>query len=194
MDIIEFETTEGIRILRNLNAYAYNQFRILYNREINERGKSFNDYVYGAIEEYLKIKDRLMMTPADHEKLLRNLIRRSIYNDLLPYQRKERKAYKEPLEESHLIATPPKHPEEILRNFPVMDSSEIDRNTMLNKIENAIAGDDVVKTIFTAVCLKDYSLSNRIGICRDFGLSIDDFNNGSRRFMRIIKKIIKNND
>lgn len=190
MDRIQFDTTDGARILRNLYAFAYSQYKILYKREINERGKSYKDYVYEAIERYLRVKDQLYITTLEHEMLLRSLVRRSIYNDLLPYQRKERKTFLESLEENHLISTPPQHPEEVLRNFPVNDSSKIDRDIMLKSIENALKDDEVVKKIYTAVCIHDFSLSNRMGICKEFGISIDDFNNGSRRFMRIVKKIL----
>lgn len=191
MDRIQFDTSDGARMLRNLHAYAYSQYNILYRREINERGKSYDDYVIDAIEKYLRVKDQIYGTTFEIEMYLRSLIKQAIYNDLIPYQRRERKSFKEPLEESYLIEMPPNHPEQILRNFPVNDSSEIDRDIILKSIENAIKDDEVVKRIFTAVCIHDFSLSNRISICKEFGISIDDFNNGSRRFMRIVKKILK---
>jgi hypothetical protein len=46
---VNFESPEGKALLRSLHVYSYELFRRVYKQEVNERGKSFSDYVYDAI-------------------------------------------------------------------------------------------------------------------------------------------------
>ena len=80
---VNFESPEGKALLRSLNVYSYELFRRVYKQEVNERGKSFSDYVYDAIEKHLRGEDNYDPTRSTLDyHLKKNVIRQAIYNDI----------------------------------------------------------------------------------------------------------------
>jgi len=63
MAIVDFNTPVGKQLLTNLYAYSRGLYKKLYRGEVNEKGKSYKDYVHDALDLHLRGKDKY-----DHRK------------------------------------------------------------------------------------------------------------------------------
>lgn len=193
MAIVDFNTPVGKQLLQNLFAYSRGLYRKLYRGEVNEKGKSFKDYVYQAIDLHLRGKDNYDPEKAPLEYHLKfHVIKRELHNDLPAHVKKE---YREginvdpdELEMVHIIPEPAEEKE------PVGDEinfTEYDRKLIFTEIEKEVNGDDVVERIYLAVAHDKFNLSDRSEICEEFDITPSDFDNGKRRFVTILKRVFK---
>jgi hypothetical protein len=185
---IDFNSEESRLLLRNLYAYARRLFTKLYKSEVNERGKSFSDYVNDTIERHLMGQDPYdpSKSPLEYH-LKKNVLRRLIYNDLPSHVKRARVPNYEMSESTPMVKmVSPARPE------PAIESTIMfDQQLIMTTIEKEIGDDNVVGGIYLAVCHDDFNLSDRAEICQEVGLTTEEFNNGRRRFLTIAKRVYK---
>ena len=178
----------------NLYAYSRGLYKKLYKGEVNEKGKSYKDYVYQAIDLHLRKKDNYDPDKAPLEYHLKfHVIKRELYNDLPAHVKKEyresiKKVDQDKLEMMHIIPEPA---EEIEPTEAIVDFTDHDRNLIFTEIEKEINGDDVVERIYLAVAHDKFNLSDRSEICEECDITPSDFDNARRRFVTILKRVFK---
>ena len=189
-NVIDFNSPEARELIDNLHAFSWELFHRLYKTEVNERGKSFMDYVSDAIEKHLNEEDNYDPSKSPLEYHLKShVIRQAMFNDLPPHAKKKYKDLIGPLQESNLSPKPTKTQEPF-----VISLSEVvgyDESLILGEIQKEITGDDVVERIYLAVCEDSFELSDRAGICKEYDISYDQFKNGRRRLDTAIGRVLK---
>lgn len=193
MPIVDFNTPEGKQLLKNLYAYSLGLFNKLYKLEINERGKSYKDYVHQAVELHLREEDNYDPNLAPLEYHLKfHVIKRELYNDLPAHVKKIYKEIKnldpEKLEMVHISPEPAEKREPI---EDILYFTDHDQKILFAEIEKEINGDDVVERIYLAVAHDSFNLSDRSEICKACDIAPSDFDNGKRRFVTILKRVFK---
>ena len=190
-NVIDFNSSEALELIHNLHAFSWELFHRLYKTEVNERGKSFTDYVQDAIEKHLNGNDNYDPSKSPLEYHLKfHLIRQAMFNDLPQHAKKRHKEDKSLLQESNLSPKPTRAPEP----STVVQLSEVvgyDEPLILNEIQKAINNDDEVERIYLAVCEDSFELSDRIGICKAYDLSYDQFKNARRRLDTAVGNVLK---
>ena len=190
---IDFSTPEGRQLIHNLHAYAFKLFQRVYGKKtvLNGRGKEFKDYVWEALERHLKGEDNFDPTrsPLDFH-LKENIIRRSIFNDRMPWEKKAAEDAKVPLTESNVTQLPPRKLKDTVKS--VASEGAGDEETLLfDEIEKEINGDDVMERIYLAVFHDVFDFSDRAEICEKYNISLREFENGVRRFMTAGMRVVK---
>ncbi len=191
-----FDSSEGKRLLRNLYAFSRAQYSKLYRSEVNDKGKSFKDYVIDAVEKYLRNPDKYDAVKAPLEYYLKyHLIWQALHNDLPIHLKKEYALQRQlTTEQAEMIHRTPNpeiifDPDEV--EVVVATLSDHDRKLLFAEIEKGIEGDQVVEQIYLAVAHEKYNLSDREEICQDFSIIKNDFDNGRRRFITVLKRVFK---
>lgn len=200
MPEINFEKEENKRLLRNLYAYARGYYTKLYEDEPNWRGKGFEDYVHDAIVKHILDQDNYDAGKGPLEYHLKyHLIKQALTNDLPPAVKKAYAEYRIMTEEERAMSqqktateAAPIDPDEL--SIVSLVASNIDSAELLKELESEINGDTVIEQIYLAVVYDKYEFSERAEICRDFNISLHDFDNGKRRFMTILRRVFKKLD
>ncbi len=154
MAIVDFNSPVGKQLLMNLYAYSRGLYKKLYKGEVNEKGKSYKDYVYQAIDLHLREKDNYDPHKAPLEYHLKfHVIKRELYNDLPAHVKKEyRESIKnvdpDKLEMMHIVPEPAEEIEPMEATF---DFTDHDRHLIFTEIEKEIMGDDIVERIYLAI-------------------------------------------
>lgn len=190
----DFDSDKGKQVLKNLYAFSFDLFKKMYRKEVNERGKSFRDYVHEAIERHLRGKDPHDPTRSPLEYHLKfHVIRRLLYNDLSPAAKREylraKNSDAEVEEMLQRISMPTLPGEPSVPEPSILGLSDYDRELLFKEIEKQIDGDDVVERIYLAVAHEKFNLSDREEICQECRMSHKDFDNGRRRFLTILKRV-----
>ncbi len=193
MAIVDFNTPVGKQLLTNLYAFSRGLFKKLYKGEVNEKGKSYKDYVHDALDMHLRGKDNYDLKKAPLEYHLKfHIIKRELYNDLPAHVKREYKRAKnvdpDKLEMIHIIPEPVEEMEPV---DDILNFNEHDQKLIFTEIENEINGDDVVERIYLAVAHDKFNLSDRSEICEECDITPSDFDNGKRRFATILKRVFK---
>lgn len=189
---VNFESAEGKALLRSLHVYAYELFRRVYKQEVNERGKSFSDYVFDAIEKHLRGEDNYdkARSTLDYH-LKKNVIRQAIYNDLPPHVKNHRKLVsKQSLTESNIVPIPSAAREQSV-SAVIPELLAYDEKVIFQEIERVIGDDKVVGEIYLAITTGGFSLVDRAEICRELDMKLSDFDNGKRRLNTILKNVFR---
>ncbi len=192
MATVDFNSPAGEQLLINLYAYSRGLFRQVHDAEVNSKGKSYDDYVDDAVENHLTGADKYDPSRGPVEYFLKFLvIKRNIINDLpfavrAEYQKS--KTLKDGEAEMQRKTPVPLETPELTEEF---DFLEYDRELLYNEIEKEINGDDVVERIYLAVAHDKYHISDRQELCKDFDIASNDFDNGRRRFVTILKRVFK---
>jgi len=167
-------------------------FKRLYKSEVNERGKSFMDYVHDTIERHIKKEDHYDPDKSPLEYHLKyHVLRRALYNDLPPHVRKQYKSNREGVaSESNLM------PKAVIAMEPLTDAvilelDEFDQKVIFGRIEKEIDGDRTLESLYLAVCQDTFKLSDRSEICKEYDLTLPEFDNGKRRFITILKNVFR---
>ncbi|MBL7871168.1 MAG: hypothetical protein JNM78_06120 [Cyclobacteriaceae bacterium] len=194
MAIVDFNSPIGKQLLKNLYAYSRGLYSELYRAEVNEKGKSYTDYVHQALDMHLRGKDNYDPNQAPLEYHLKfHVIKRELHNDLPTHVKK---AYRERIkivdpdkfEMVHIIPEPAKEKEPA---EDILDFTEHDQKLIFSEIEKEINGDDIVERIYLAVAHDKFNLSDRAEICKECDITHSDFDNGKRRFITILKRVFK---
>lgn len=194
MAIVDFNTPVGKLLLRNLYSYSRGLFNKLYKGEVNEKGKSYKDYVYQAVDMHLRGEDKYDPNGAPLEYHLKfHVIKRELYNDLPAHVKREyRERIKivdpDKLEMIHIIPEPAKEKEPV---EDTLDFTEHDQKLIFSEIEKEINGDEIVERIYLAVAHDKFNLSDRAEISKECDITHSDFDNGKRRFITILKRVFK---
>lgn len=185
---LDFSSPAGRELIRNLYAFSLALFQKLYKTEVNERGKSFKDYVHDAIEKHLLQQDHYDPAKSPLEYHLKyHLIRRAIYNDLPPGVKKLRKeANTGSAQDSHLIPQRQRTQEEI-----TLTEVGYDQGLILSEVERQVNGDVVLESIYLAVCEDTFDFSDRQEICKAYGIAPDEFDKGIKRFRTVLKRVFQ---
>jgi hypothetical protein len=194
---IDFDSSEWRVLVRNLYAYTTVHFKRLYKRETNERGKSIHDYVSEAIEKHINGEDKFDQNRSTLEyyskleyHLKKNIIRRSLYNDLLPHAKRE---YADEKKEDAIdinlipIRSKPSEP-----STAPMGLGTYDTELLFDEIGKRASGDHVVEQIALAIWLGGFELSSRSAICNEYNLEQTEFDKGKMRLMTILGHVFKN--
>lgn len=189
---IDFNSPEAKVILDNLHAFSWDLFGRLFQAEVNERGKSFQDYVQDAIEKHINEEDNYDPSrgPLDYH-LKYHVIKQAMFNDLPPQAKKKYKAQAEPLEESYLTGLSVRKKLPSFEGPPLADVVGYDSNLILLEIQRNATGDEIVELIYLAVCEDSFELSDRSEICAEYGISLGDFDNGRRRFKTVVENVLE---
>ena len=187
---INLNGPEGRTLFRSLYAYSSVLFRRIYKREVNERGKSFTDYVNDAIEKHIKGEDNFDPTRSTLDfHLKKNVIRQAIYNDRPAYVKKQLKKTDEEWGlGSNIMPSYPVSSEGTVE-ADVPEIMELDQKIVFDEIAIAVTGDNVLENFYLAICEGDFSLVDRAEICAEFKMSESDFDNGKRRMKTILKNV-----
>lgn len=199
MPEINLEQEELKKLLRNLYAYSRGYYSKLYQVDPNWKGKGFKDYVHDALEKYLGGNDNFDSKRGPLEYHLKyHLIKQAITNDLPPDVRKAYAEYRKKTQDElemgqQKTSVDPAHidPDEL--SIVSLVVNNMDSEDLLKQIESEINGDTAMEQIYLAVVYDKYEFSERAEICRDFDLSLNDFDNGKRRLMTILRRVFKKN-
>lgn len=195
MALFDFNSAEGKQLIRNLYAYGFKLYKSLYQSEINERGKSYKDYVIQALENRLREIDGYDPSKGPLEYFLKyHIIRRALYNDLPPAVKKEYMEWQEKakVSEAPLILPQPVAVQEVANEeLAFFTLSEGDRATLFTEIERLIGNDDVVKRIYVAVAHNSFNFGDRAEICEAYNMTEKEFDNGKRRLRTILRNAFK---
>lgn len=187
----DLNATQQNDLYTSLYSYARALFRFLYKTEVNEKGKSFSDYVHDAIETHLKGNDNYNPEKASLDfHLKRHIIKRAIYNDLPARLKRQRSLqYQEPSESN--LTPMPQRKRESYSELQIEWLGENHIEMLYRNVENLVEGDEVVETIYLAVCSDGFRLSDRAEICMEYQLTDSQFDNGRRRFLTVLKGAFK---
>ena len=197
---IDFGKEENRRLLKRLYAYARGLYSQLYKDDPNWKGKSFEDYVNEAVLKHLEDKDNYDAKKSPLEYHLKyHLIKQALTNDLPPAVKKAYAEYRKLNDEEKSMSQQktttepaPIDPDDLATVTIAVNN--IESAELLKEIESEINGDTVVEQIYLAVVYDKYQFNDRVEICQDFDISIDDFANGKRRLMTILRRVFKKLD
>jgi hypothetical protein len=157
------------------------------------KGKEIEDYIFGAIEKYLRNPEKhdpLRGSLIDYLKF--NLIRSMVSNDLVSAENKTSKNYfaiadNKAGEEDNTNL----YLDTILPCVEAYFDQEIDYKEIMNSIETEVKGDKIAEEIFLGVCC--YNLKRR-EVIEEFKMTEIDFDNGMRRLKTILNNTAKKYD
>lgn len=153
------------------------------------KGKEMRDYVYGAIEKYLRNPDKYDQTKGDlYNYLCWNLIRSLVSNDVTSEENKTSRDY------FNITSHDPDgddtpYIDRIAPAIEPMFTDDLDYERIHQYIETQIEGDTIVEEIFLGI----YSNGmKRREIIKEFGMSSSDYDNGHRRLETVIRQATAN--
>jgi hypothetical protein len=153
------------------------------------RGKEIDDYVFDAIEIYLRNPEKFDPIKGSLIKYLcYNIIRNLVRNDLVSAENRSTNdvfAYQNESEDEDESAP---YLDAILPHAEVFFDQEIDFTEVMNYIESETKGDSVVENIFLGI--SGYGLK-RAEIIREFDMTPVEYDNGMRRLITIRNKAAK---
>lgn len=192
MTTVDFASPQGKQLIKNLYAYSFTLFNRLYKKEINERGKSFKDYVTDALEKHLRGKDGYNPEKSSLEYYLKKyVIRQQLFNDL-PADVKKLYAQKvdkdDVLIESNIINEAKVVQINTETQFEAV-LPEHDKELLHNELQKEIANDEIAQKIYIAITNEKFNLSDRAEICEAFNIELKDFDNARRRFITILRRV-----
>lgn len=157
------------------------------------KGKEIDDYVFGAIEKYLRNPEKYNPSKGSLINFLKyNLIRSMVSNDLVSSENKSSK-------DVFQIAENKEHEEDNSNSyldsiFPFAEvyfDQEIDYANIISSIELEIKDDKIAEEIFFGIC---YNNLKRREVIEEFEMSEKDFDNGMRRLKTVLNNIAKKFD
>lgn len=153
------------------------------------RGKEIDDYVFDAIEIYLRNPEKFDPSKGSLIKYLcYSIIRNLVRNDLVSAENRTTSdvfAYQNDSENEDESAV---YLDAILPHAEVFFDQEIDFTEVMNYIESETKGDSVVENIFLGI--SGYGLK-RAEIIKEFDMSPVEYDNGMRRLITIRNKAAK---
>lgn len=153
------------------------------------RGKEVEDYVFDAIEKYLRNPEKFDSSKGTLINYLKlNLIRSMVSNDLVSAENKTTKVIFHQDDEYKSTST---YLELMAPNIQAWFDEEIDYNEVLSFIEGEVKGDEIVENIFFGICGFDMK---RQEIIKEFNMTEKEFDNGMRRLNTIRKRAQKKYD
>lgn len=175
----DYENIDWGKLIKVLMAYAY--VLIGDNTEMNKsRDELAYDYAMGAITKYLNNKAKF--DPSRNPDLVAflkyNYLRQIISNNKLNGRYKYENTYEDVQDNSS-----------ISKEFFIKEyhwNEQIDINTIVSKIEEALATDDELLQLFNS---RYYNDSKRSEICNDLDISLKEYDNRMKRLRRIVKNI-----
>jgi len=149
------------------------------------KGKEVDDYVFDAIEIYLRAPEKFNPNKGSLIKYLcYSIIRNLVKNDLVSAENRSTSdvfVYQnEDEDEAYLDA--------ILPHAEVFFEQEVDFMEVMNYIESETKGDSIVENIFLGV--SGYGLK-RAEIIKEFNMTPVEYDNGMRRLITIRNKAAK---
>lgn len=197
---IDFGKEENKQLLSRLYAFARGLYNQLYKDDPNWKGKGFKDYVYDAILKHLEGKDNYDPNKGRLEYHLKHhVIKQALTNDLPPHvkkayavHRKMNDEEKSMSQQTTVVEPAPIDPDDLA--IVSIAINDIESGELLSEIESEINGDTIVEQIYLAIVYDKYQFSDRKEICHDFDISVDDFANGKRRLITILKRVFKKLD
>ncbi len=155
------------------------------------KGKEIDDYVFGAIEKYLRSPEKHDPSKGSLIDYLKfNLVRSMVSNDLVSAENRTSKdifAYEDDNEEED--STP--YLDSILPNAEVYFDQEIDYQEVLKQIESEAKNDPIVENIFMGICV--FGMKRR-EIIQEFSMTEKEYDNGMRRLNTIRDNVAKKYD
>jgi len=187
-EVFDFSSPGGKALMRNLYAFSLALFNRLYKTEVNERGKSFKDYVHDAIEKHLLQEDRYDPAKSPLEYHLKyHVIRRAIYNDLPAGVKKlHKETAVSQLQESNLIPERQSTPARM-----TLAAVGYDQALILKEVEEKVNNDAVMESIYLAVCEDTFDFSDRQEICNAYTIAPEEFDKGIKRFRTVLKRVFQ---
>lgn len=147
-------------------------------------GKEIDDYVYGAIEKYLRSPEKHDPSKGSLIDYLNyNIVRTLVSNDLVSKENRTSQdvfSMAENLDEDE--DDNGSYLDRILPFAGAFFDQEIDFNEVMTHIENEIKGDSIAEGIFLAVY--SYGMKRR-EVIAEFKMTEDDYDNGLRRLKTV---------
>lgn len=180
------DSPEWHRLYNSLYAYAGDLLKKHYGPRTAMLSKTVHDYVGEAILKHLAGEDNY-----DSEKgpldfyLKKYVIRQAVTNDArsqIPALNSKKglgTASALDIDERLYVS------DKAFANPMADDDDKVIRTI----IEREINGDDVVEQIYLAVYDEDFGIKDRAEICEAFGIKYSDFDNGTRRFKNVLRKV-----
>jgi len=151
-------------------------------------GKEINDYVFSAIEKYLRNPEKYDSTKRSLvEYLKKHIIRSLVSNDLVSAENKttiDLFSYENNNEDDDEDSAP--YLDSILPYVEAFFDQEIDYKQIMNCIETLTKGDTIVENIFLGI--SGYGMK-RAEIIKEFKMTENEFDNGMRRLITIRNKV-----
>lgn len=157
------------------------------------KGKEIEDYVFGAIEKYLRNPEKYAPSKGSLLDYLKyNLIRSMVSNDLVSAENQTSKnVFSIADEKEQLEEDSGSYLDSILPHAEVYFDQEIDYKEIMSSIENEVKGDNIAEEIFLGVYC--YNLKRR-EVIEEFKMTENDFDNGMRRLKTILSNTAKKYD
>jgi hypothetical protein len=157
------------------------------------KGKEVDDYVYEAIEKYLKNPEKYDPDKGSLVDYLNyNIIRSLVNNDLVSSENitsKDVLAYSVNLEVDEDDTG--SYLDRILPHVEAYFDQEIDCTEVLNFIEQEAKGDKIVEEIVLGICFNGLK---RRDVIEEFNMPEKEFDNGMRRLKTILNRAVKRFD
>ena len=153
------------------------------------KGKEIDDYVFDAIEIYLRNPEKYNPNKGTLIKYLcYSVIRNLVRNDLVSGENRTTNNVFAYQNENETDDDSVPYLDSILPHAEVFFDQEIDFNEVMSYIEAETKGDSVVENIFLGI--SGYGLK-RAEIIKEFSMTPDEYGNGMRRLITIRNKAAK---
>ena len=154
------------------------------------QGKEIDDYVYGAIEKYLRNPEKYIPAKGSLINYLSlSLIRSMVSNDLVSAENKTSSIVLSEAEQNgQKDDDSSSYRDSILPYIEAYFDQEIDYTEIMNSIENEVKGDKISEEIFLGVCRCNMK---RREVIEEFTMTEKDFDNGMRRLKTILSNVAK---
>ena len=153
------------------------------------RGREIDDYVFDAIEIYLRNPEKFDPNKGSLIKYLcYSIIRNLVRNDLISAENRTTNDVFAYQNESENEDDSVSYVDAILPHAEVFFDQEIDFNEVMSYIETETKGDSVVENIFLGI--SGYGLK-RAEIIKEFSITPVEYDNGMRRLITIRNKAAK---
>ena len=154
------------------------------------KGKEIDDYVFDAIEIYLRNPEKYNPNKGTLIKYLcYSVIRNLVRNDLVSGENRTTNNVFAYQNENETDDDSVPYLDSILPHAEVFFDQEIDFNEVMNYLESETNGDLVVENIFLGI--SGYGMK-RAEIIKEFNLTPIEYDNGMRRLITIRNKAAKN--
>ena len=156
------------------------------------KGKSIDDYVYEAIGRYLKKPEKFdprKGTLIDYLKY--NLLRGLISNDLTNKENEKNKAVYKNMLRHDADDDSTTYYDRLVPITEALFNDEIDYNTIMGEIQEAVKKDTICENIFLGLYLDEMT---RAQVIEEFGMTAQEFDNGKKRLKTILRTIALNNN
>lgn len=169
----------------------------MFNADPNSAGRSAADYVNDAITGFLAGETGFnpSKSPLNYH-LKYHVIRPNMREDLPDHVKKAYRAERKRSKSEHAEMT-----HLILETEPLIEPDDIGEveeqlgnllnEDILKEIEAEIDTDLVVEQIYLAVVHDEYKLKDRSEISKDWNIPLNEFDNGKRRFVTIVNRVLK---